>query len=86
MFHRWTVFEDIVVCSFAMARKTDPKAIKKIAKHLGIAENKVAYRLCNFTKLTQGKYASWHYSRQEKKVFNWLNLYPIQTIIKIYTI
>ena len=83
MFHKWTVFEDIVICSYAMARKTDPKSIKKLSLYLGISESKISCRMNNYNKLIKGKSTDWHYSRQEKKVFNWLNLSSINTIIKI---
>jgi hypothetical protein len=72
MFHRWTIFEDIVVCVYAVNRKSDPKTVEKIALWLGIDSNRVAYRMCNYVKLLQGKYKNWHYSRQEKKVFDWV--------------
>lgn len=83
MFHRWTVFEDITVCTYAMHRKTDPKSIAKLSMALGIPANKVSYRMCNFTKLVQGKCPAWHFSRQERKVFDWLSLYGTSTVLSI---
>lgn len=83
MFHRWTVFEDIVVCSYAMARKTDPKSIKKLSIYLGIGESKIAYRMSNFSKLVMGNSVDWHFSRQERKVFDWLMLYSTQRLLDI---
>ena len=80
--HRWTVFEDITVCTYAMARKTDPKSVAKLSLYLGISENRIKYRMDDFTKLTQGK-KDWHYSRQERKVFDWLNLYRTAIILSI---
>lgn len=80
--HSWTVFEDITVCSYAMARKTDPKSIAKLALYLGISENRISYRMSNFTKLVQGK-KDWHYSRQERKVFDWLSRYATTRTLSI---
>lgn len=81
--HRWTIFEDIVICSYAMARETDPKTIKKLSLRMGISEGRIAYRMSNFTKLTQGSNPDWHYSTQERKVFDWLNRNPF---IKVKTL
>lgn len=83
MFHRWTVFEDITVCTYAMHRRTDPKSIAKLATALDIPANKVAYRMCNFTKLVQGKCSAWHFSRQERRVFDWLSLCSTRLTISI---
>ena len=80
--HSWTVFEDITVCSYAMARRTDPKSVSKLSLYLGISENRIRYRLADFTKLVQGK-KDWHYSRQERKVFDWLNRYATARTLTI---
>ena len=72
MFHTWNVFEDITVCVYAVMRKNDPKSIKRLSKALGISESKIAYRMGNYIKLLQGKRVDWHYSRQERKVFDWV--------------
>lgn len=81
--HNWSVFEDIVVCSYAMARKTDQKTIKKLSIYLGISENRISYRMCNFSKLATGRGKDWHFSRQEKKVFDWLMLYSTSRLLDI---
>ena len=73
MFHKWTVLEDITVCAYAIAREDDPKTIKKLSAVLGISEGRIAYRMSNFRKLAQGKNPDWHYSRQERKVFDWVS-------------
>lgn len=70
--HKWTILEDIMVCTFAKERETDPKSISKLAKRLGIEESKVAYRLSNYSKLFTGSQPDWHYSAQEKKVFDFV--------------
>lgn len=70
--HRWTVYEDIVVASHAINRKTDPKTIKKLSSLLGLRESQIAARMANYEKLSKGCYPDWHYSKQEKKVFDWL--------------
>lgn len=83
MFHRWTVFEDIVVCAYAMERKTDPKSIKRLSRALGIKESKVAYRMSNFSKLVMGNSVDWHFSRQERKVCDWMLKYSTTILLKI---
>lgn len=72
LFHRWTVFEDIVVAQYAIDRKTDPKSIGKVAMLLGLSDNQVAFRMSNYTKLIQNRMTGWHCSKQEKAVFDWL--------------
>lgn len=78
--HRWTVYEDIVVCSYAMERKTDVKSIQKVAFWLGISKGRVAYRMANFAKLCKDPKTNWHCSRQERKVFNWLSANKLITV------
>lgn len=78
--HRWTVYEDIVVCSYAMDRKNDAKSIKKVSIYLGISQNRVAYRMSNFTKLCKDPRTDWHCSRQERKVFDWLSANRLITV------
>ena len=72
LFHRWTVFEDIVVAQYAIDRKTDPKSIGKLSVLLGLPDNKIAFRMTDFVKLIQDRSTDWHCSKQEKAVFDWL--------------
>ena len=71
--HRWTVLEDIIVCTYVVERDNDPKTIKKLAAVMGIPYNKVAYRSSNFAKLAKGYTSIWHFSKQEREVFEWVS-------------
>jgi len=71
--HKWNVFEDIEVAVCAVARCDDPKSVRKLAKRLGIRESQVLARMNNYIKLLHGGNPDWHYSKQEKKVWEWLN-------------
>lgn len=70
--HKWKWFEDLEVATATVNRKVDPKSIKKLSAGLGISESKIAARINNYTKLVQGAYPDWHYSKQEIEVFEWL--------------
>ncbi|MBP5789200.1 MAG: hypothetical protein J6W29_03090 [Neisseriaceae bacterium] len=70
--HKWKWFEDLEVATATVNRKVDPKSIKKLSALLGISESKIAARINNYTKLVQGAYPDWHYSKQEIEVFEWL--------------
>lgn len=70
--HKWKWFEDVEVATATVNRKVDPKSIKKLSVALGISESKIAARINNYTKLVQGAYPDWHYSKQEIEVFEWL--------------
>lgn len=70
--HDWKWWEDVEVAVATINRKVDPKSIKKLAAKLDIAESKICARINNYTKLIQGAYPDWHYSKQEKEVFNWV--------------
>ena len=70
--HRWRFWEDIEVAQAAIDRHDDPKSISKLAKRLGLKESKVKMRMGDFTRLLQGRYPDWDYSKQEKEVFEWL--------------
>lgn len=82
-FHKWEWWEDLIVCIYAVNRKTDPKSIRKLSKILSIKPNKIAFRLSNFTKLAMGHPADWHFSRQEKLVYNVVGLLDIILSIKV---
>ena len=69
--HIWTWEEDIVVCSYAVNRKTDPKNIHRLAIYLGLSEGQVQYRLSDFTNLHRGV-ADRHYSKQERRVYHFV--------------
>lgn len=71
--HRWTILEDIVICTYVVNRENDPKTLKKLATVMGIPFNKVAYRACNFDKLSRGYTSFWHFSKQEREVFEWVS-------------
>lgn len=79
--HRWDWSEDLLVCIYAVDRKTDPKSINKLSRVLGIKAEKVAFRMSNYVKMATGKTADWHISRQEKKVFNVVS--ALHTLITI---
>lgn len=70
--HRWTIYEDIVVAVYAINRKTDLKSIEKLSYLLDISKSKISARMANYEKLSKGSYPDWNYSKQEKKVFDWL--------------
>ena len=65
-----------------MAGKDDPKTIKKLSVFLGISENRIAFRMADFSKLAMGKYKDWHFSKQERKVFDWMNAGNTSRMIK----
>lgn len=70
--HRWKWFEDVEVATATINRKVDAKSVKKLSIRLGIPESKIYARINNYTKLIQGAYPGWHYSKQEIEVFEWL--------------
>lgn len=70
--HKWSVYEDIVICTYVVNRDNDPKTLKKLAKAMNIPFNKVAYRACNFSKLAKGYTSVWKFSKQERDVFEWV--------------
>lgn len=70
--HSWDILEDITVATYVLNGKTDDKSVIKLSKLLGLPTNKIHYRMSNYNKLKSGKYSDWHFSKQERMVFEWL--------------
>lgn len=81
--HTWEWWEDLIVCLYAVNRKTDQKSIRKLSRILSIKPNKIAFRMADFAKLAMGHSADWHFSRQEKTVYNVVVLLQIIFGIKV---
>lgn len=69
--HKWTWEEDVIVCTYAVERKTDMKNIHRLALYLNLSEGQVQYRLSDFANMHKGV-ADRHYSKQERKVYRFV--------------